>query len=371
MSQNPYRALDERAFWATAVAGRDHSEIKDLWTPKWRVARKHRIVTFGSCFAQHFSRALEARGFEWLNSEPAPGDMSEDEAKANQYGVFSARTGNIYTVSLLKQWMEWGLGLKPVPGEVWEQDGRFFDPFRPAIKKGGFACADEMLASRAATLDAFGRAMREADLLVFTLGLTESWFNRTHGYEYPMCPGTAAGTFDETEHVFVNQSFMDIRSRLLECLKMLREVNPKVRVLLTVSPVPLTATMSGDHVLVATTRSKSILRAVAADVMEERRFVDYFPSYEIVATAPFEGALYQKNKRTITPDGVSRVMTAFFEAQREAFGPASAKAGKKAGAAAKRAADGKGKPAARKKAEDDDDVVCEEELLAGFAKHPR
>ena len=36
---------------------------------------------------------------------------------------------------------------------------------------------------------------------------------------------------------------------------------PKLRILLTVSPVPLTATAGDDHVLLATTYSKSVLRA--------------------------------------------------------------------------------------------------------------
>ena len=42
-------------------------------------------------------------------------------------------------------------------------------------------------------------------------------------------------------------------------------MNPKARLVLTVSPVPLAATASGSHVLPATIYSKSVLRAAAQE----------------------------------------------------------------------------------------------------------
>src|SRR5690606_34218267 len=129
-----------------------------------------------------------------------------------------------------------------------------------------FRTAEEMVRSRQAAIGAFRQSLVTARVLVFTLGLTESWFNRRHGYEYPMCPGTVAGEFDEASHQFVNQDFPNIKRALIDTLRRIKAVNENIRVLLTVSPVPLTATMSGNHVLVATMESKSILRAVAGAV---------------------------------------------------------------------------------------------------------
>lgn len=84
---------------------------------------------------------------------------------------------------------------------------------------------------------------------VFAPGFTESWFHAEDGYEYPMCPGTAGGTFDPDKHRFRNQPFDDVRKSLKEAIQLLRTGNPNLRFPLTVSPVPLTATLSDRQVL--------------------------------------------------------------------------------------------------------------------------
>lgn len=346
---HPYEDLPERAFWAPAVGRRDALDISELWTPKWPVRVRHRIATFGSCFAQHFGRALAERGYRWMQTERPPFDLPADVEKSLNYNVFTARTGNIYTVSLLQQWIGWALGEAPVPDEVWESDGRFYDPFRPAVEPDGFESADAVRASRALTVEAFGDAVRNANVFVFTMGLTESWWNGPGEYEYPMCPGTVAGRFDPEAHVFRNQDYRFIETRLTKTLKLIRKVNPGVRILLTVSPVPLTATKSDTHVLLATTWSKSVLRAVAGRMASKFGFVDYFPSYEIISSAPFGGRFYEDNKRGVKREGVDHVMATFFADQARIFPQVTARKGKT--------------DAARERA---DDLVCEEEILAAF-----
>ena len=128
-----------------------------------------------------------------------------------------------------------------------------FDPLRPLIEPGGFASKEELIASRNSLYDAIRKAVKQADLMVFTLGLTESWANRETGLEYASCPGTAAGVWNEDLHEFRNHRVDAIREDLEAAIAVMREANPKLKVLLTVSPVPLTATASGQHVLPATT----------------------------------------------------------------------------------------------------------------------
>ena len=279
MSQNPYLTLDAKAFWSPAVAKRNLFDIQDLWEAPFSIDPKTVIATYGSCFAQHFSNALVKRGFTWLDAEVAPMGLYKTNAKKFNYGVFSARTGNIYATSLLKQWTEWALGHSEPPEIYWEADERFYDPFRPQIEPNGFNSRDEMLASRAFTIKSFRRSILESDLFVFTLGLTESWWDKITGAEFPMCPGTVAGDFDAEQHVFSNQDYDFVYSNLKDTIQMIREARPEgPSILLTVSPVPLTATNSGNHVLVATMESKSVLRAVAGKVARENENCSYFPS---------------------------------------------------------------------------------------------
>lgn len=94
-------------------------------------------------------------------------------------------------------------------------------------------------------------------------------------------------------------------------LKTLRGGRP-YKILLTVSPVPLTASASGKHVLVSTAYSKSTLRSVAGQLSMEQDHIDYFPSYEIVTNPKLHSTAFTKNLRSITGEAVDNVMSHFF-----------------------------------------------------------
>lgn len=310
---NPYENLPTKAFWKLAVANKSMFDLTELWDPKFNIKPDEKVATFGSCFAQHIGNALKNRGFNWLITELSPQGCSDALAKKYNYGIFTARTGNIYTTSLLKQWTEWALGKKEIPEEVWEKDGRYFDPFRPRIEPDGFESIKEVRMSQLQTIKSFKESIELSDYFVFTLGLTESWFNKELGYEYPMCPGTVVGEFDIDKHQFANQKFEQIKVNLTDAMALMSKLNPKLKFILTVSPVPLTATNSGKHVAVATMASKSVLRAVADQLVTNRSNVDYFPSYEIINSPIFKGTFFEPNQRSVNPFGVNFVMDNFFK----------------------------------------------------------
>lgn len=118
---HPYETLPEDRFWRTAVAERDALEIAGLWKPRHQIGRRTGIVTAGSCFAQHFAKALVARRYRWLDFEPGPAGLTAEQRKDYHYGTFSFRTGNIYTPRMLRQWLTWALTDTPLPDEVWER----------------------------------------------------------------------------------------------------------------------------------------------------------------------------------------------------------------------------------------------------------
>jgi GSCFA family len=368
---NPYSALPAAAFWKSAVATKAPEEIQGLWDPKFQIKPDQQVVTFGSCFAQHIGRALRGRDFRWFIAERSPPGMSDDAKTLFNYDLFSARTGNIYTASLLLQWVQWALKEKPVPDEYWVADGRYFDPFRPTIEPNGFESLEEMRASRDCAIAAFRRAITETKYFVFTLGLTESWFNKSKGYEYPMCPGTAAGTFDPADHEFTNQTFGFVRTHLFEALTKIRAVNKRVQVILTVSPVPLTATNSHRHVLVATMESKSILRAVAGQLCANNPWIDYFPSYEIINSPVFGGKFFEPNLRSVGKAGVDFVMNSFFADQEAKFGSVKATDSPLSQIKSRLLApigNLKGRPNTARPSAGREDVVCDEQLLEAFGE---
>ena len=164
-------------------------------------------------------------------------------------------------------------------------------------------------------------------MFVFTFGLTEAWVGIEDGAVYPTCPGTIAGVFDPQRYRFHNFTFSETITDIEEFIAFARKLNPTMRFLFTVSPVPLTATAAGGHVLQASVYSKSVLRAACGEICDRYPFVDYFPSYELVASHPFRAMFFDPNLRTVTGKGVSHVMNVFFSTQAGseiAKGPANA-----------------------------------------------
>jgi hypothetical protein len=359
---HPYSTLPPQAFWRSGVAEPDALAITGLWRPRYAIAPTDKVITAGSCFAQHISRALREHGFGWTDYEPAPSLLSEESARRYGYGTYSFRTGNIYTAPLLRQWVRWALGADEPDDEVWLHGGRYFDPLRPQVEPEGFASLSELRVARSVTLASIRQALREADVFVFTLGLTEGWRNVETGLRYASCPGTLAGEYDASRHAFVNDSYPEVRQAMADVIELARAVNPQLRFLLTVSPVPLTATASGDHVLVSTSYSKSTLRAAAGDLTQAYEQVDYFPSYEIISTFPYRGQFFEPNLRSVKAAGVAHVMTQFFAGL--------AATGAEVAPPVRAGHEQTSTPSAAGSADADaDDVVCEDELLEYFNAH--
>ncbi|QUJ76799.1 GSCFA domain-containing protein [Sulfitobacter albidus] len=310
---HPYEDLRATAFWKPGVAEPEGGEIADLWIPRFEIHRGDAIVTAGSCFAQNLGRALRNNNMNWLVTETPPKGLPRSLHAANGYGLFSFRTGNIYSPVLLHQWLVWAFDPARISDEVWQDGGRFFDPFRPSVRSTGFDSAEEVIASRAATARAVREAVLQAKVFIYTPGLTETWVNTQSREIYPACPGTVCGLFDPAMHRCVNVGFQAGKDALVKAFEIMKTHNPEIKLLLTVSPVPITATVTGSHVLQASTYTKSVLRALVGEFVAATPDTDYFPSYDLVSAAMLPESYFDENRRTITPQGVEKVMQKFFE----------------------------------------------------------
>lgn len=291
------------------MAGRDASDIDPVSPPPFRIGPATRVVTAGSCFAQHLARYLNTQGHGCLVTEPAHPLLSDALAAEFNYGIYAARYGNIYTSRQLLQLWRRACGEFVPADDRWDGEDGFHDPFRPTIQPQGFSSAREYEEDRRQHFAAVRRAFGEADVLVFTLGLTECWASRVDGAVYPLCPGVAAGVFDAQRHQLLELGVDDVVDDLTCFLKEVRAVNPALKLVLTVSPVPLAATARAEHVFTATTYAKAILR-VAAQQVARLPGVFYFPSFEIIQANGWND--FAADRRSITESGVQRVMSRFF-----------------------------------------------------------
>lgn len=309
---SPYLNIPSYQFWPTAVSSLDPAYVDPVVGGAFKIARETRIATAGSCFAQHIANRIASSGYSYFVAEPAPPYMPAAQAKERQYGLFSARFGNIYTSRQLLQLFERAYGTFQPRDVAWlRSDGRLDDPFRPTVEPAGFESSDAVEMARMEHFSAVRRMFEELEIFVFTLGLTETWVSTADGAAFPLAPGVRSGRFSPNQYEFVNLTAADVTADLEKFLARLRTVNPTARVILTVSPVPLNATFENRHVIVSTTASKSSL-LVAADAISRRHSnVCYFPSYEIITGSYNFGQYYEGDARNVNGAGVARVMELF------------------------------------------------------------
>lgn len=313
-SEHPYRAQPASAFWRQTVQHHHFLEIPSWYQKKWPIGQAA-VATAGSCFAQHIGRHLRRQGFNFLDAEPAPPALKEVHAADYGYGIYSARYGNVYTTRQLLQLLQRALGEFRPLDRAWHQVSGttqgYVDPFRPTIEPP-LPSAEDVQTSRESHLHHVAQLLEKTEVFVFTLGLTEAWLDRRDGAVFPICPGTHGGQFNPALHRFENFGFPEVLSDLQAFMDRARSIRPDMRFLLTVSPVPLAATATDQQVAVATSYSKSVLRAVAGQLAQTHDHVDYFPSYEIIASPVMRGSFYGPDARTVVSAGVEHVMHTFF-----------------------------------------------------------
>lgn len=309
LSTSPYKNLPPVSFWKSAVANTHFADfdIKSIDLDFSNI----KVATAGSCFAQHLAKHLKSNEVEVLDLEPRPTWLNADLSNKYGFDLYTCRYGNIYTVRQLLQLQQESLGLRSPKDIIWSNNGLFFDALRPSVTPNGHDSVSEVILLREKHLSHVRRMWSELNLFVFTLGLTEAWERIDDGTIFPTAPNTIAGVFSNEIYKFKSFNYVEIYDDLINFFKILKSINPSAKLLLTVSPVPLTATASGKHVLVANAHSKSILRAVAGQFADDHDNVYYFPSYELITSPSSRSVFYNYDLRTVNSYGVNYVMSKF------------------------------------------------------------
>jgi hypothetical protein len=310
---NPYADAKDYQLWRRAVSSVEPHLFNPVICPRVQIRRHARIATAGSCFAQNISRELQRIGFNYFIAD-RPADLDDAEAKRHNFGVYSARYGNIYTARQLLQLFQEAVEHRHRADKAWQRpDGRYVDPFRPLIEPDGYPTADAVVEARTEHLKDVRKVFLEADFFIFTLGLTECWESKSDGSVYPLAPGVSAGSFDPQFHAFRNLTVGEVEEDLTSFLRSLKAVNPSIRVLLSVSPVPMIATYEDRNVLVSNVYSKSVLRVAAGQAPRQFDWVDYYPAYELVVGSQAGGLYYQDDYREVNSAGVAHAMRCFVD----------------------------------------------------------
>lgn len=309
---HPYKQFAERNFWARAVSDTPWQNVFDQERGKFEVQASDLIATAGSCFAQRIATHLRTKGFSRTIFERAHPLVTAERASALGYDTFSARYGNVYTTRQLRQLVDEAFGLRPpIFDFAPARSGQILDLMRPTVNDGGFGSAVEAQADRLYHLGQVREMLVQADVFIFTLGLTETWSSPDGSVVYGTHPNVATGLDSRQGCLPLSLDYQEVYNDLVYVINGLRQHNPRLKFIFTVSPVALAATHQDKHVLSATSYSKSVLRAVAGRIADSAPYVDYFMSFELFNCAQSFGQFLSSDLRDVSKRGVGIAMQLF------------------------------------------------------------
>ena len=264
----------------------------------FRIDRETPIASIGSCFAREIKFWLRENEYNYL--QLATGPCTE---------AGSARYDRVYNTFSIRQEVERAFGLfKPICTHWnFEEDGkeRWLDPHRHCVAWEDQADMDSELEEHETAVH---RAFTEAKVIIITVGQGEIWYDKRDNSVFPMAPPTKV--FDRSIHAFRMSSFSENYANLQRIYELIKQHNPDVHLIVTVSPVPLLATFQARNSIEANCGSKSMLRAVVDEFVRAHcDDVSYFPAYEIVTctnTDPF-----QDDARHVQRTTVDTIMSLF------------------------------------------------------------
>lgn len=130
--------------------------------------------------------------------------------------------------------------------------------------------------------DPIYQEIARANVYLLTIGVAPCWFSRLNG-QFVFGPDVKnmALYYQRT------LSVAEATQALLQVIAIIYEINPNVKIVLTLSPVPLRSTFEFESAIVADCVSKSVLRAAIHEALlacKQKKPI-YFPSFEIVRWA--------------------------------------------------------------------------------------
>lgn len=272
-------------------------------SPSFRIGEDDTIFAIGSCFARNVEKALQSAGKRVLSREFELGEIGDSLGD-------TANFFNKYSIHSVLNELRWALDRETFPGKDILYDlgkERYSDP-QLGIPKLEFPF-EKILEFRHAYLDAMAQ-VATADVIILTLGYVETWYDTQLDLYLNIAPPVQLVKSDPDRFQFRVLSYQDVLSALEDFYALLVKHRSKpLKMLVTVSPVPLLATFRDMDVLVANTYSKSVQRAALDEFLLNKEGVDYFPSYEFVTLSNPTVAWSRGDYRHVSPDVVARIMS--------------------------------------------------------------
>ncbi|MBL0406319.1 GSCFA domain-containing protein [Microvirga aerilata] len=308
------RSNKARVFSAHAGDGSSGAERKkgDILatlqhTPKFKLDATAPFFAIGSCFARNIELSLAQQGLHCVTSQCVfPDDYYELRGFGARNGALNAYTpGSIMDlIRFAKRSEAETVALQDVG------DGQWADMLMSGLR---LLNDDEAASARKQLLQTY-RNLPDARTVIITLGYTESWREKATGMFINRPPAGNMRLNRRAGHYeFLNMSAEQILGAVHTSVQEIyQQTEGRAKLILTVSPVPLASTFTGQDVITANDFSKGVLLAAAREVSSAYDFVDYFPSYQYVIHSHPEAA-WDNDGVHVKYSLVNRIMQRFCE----------------------------------------------------------
>jgi hypothetical protein len=274
--------------------------------PKFKLRSNDKFYAIGSCFARGLENALRGRQMEVESAAPEFASLEPVNKETTGLGF----TNKYNTFSILNE-LRWALdpeAVFPVESIARVTDTTWFDPHVTSMLK--LADFEETL-KRRALIRMVTRRIINCRAVIITLGLVEVWRDLQANVYINYTPPLALLKAQPERYEFRLTSFAENWANLEAIYALLsRYGHPDLRIVVTVSPVPLMTTFSTLDVVLANTYGKSLLRTAAQEWAAAHDNVDYFPSYEIVQNSD-RAAVWEGDLRHVRGAGTQHIMELF------------------------------------------------------------
>ena len=206
--------------------------------PAFTLTNEANFFTLGSCFAENLAKSLRAHGRIVKN---LPFSEEINSTYANRHLI------------------EWSLS------RLEDEDLKAsFDKSFPAIDPSEIE-----------------KSLSRADVVIFTVGVAPCFFSRETG-RFVIPKSNNVGLWGDSFQ-FRTTSVSENKENLQKIIEMIQEINENIKIVLTLSPVPLKGTLNTPSVMQADSISKSTLRIAINEIMTNNPSgVSYWPSFEMV-----------------------------------------------------------------------------------------
>lgn len=268
---------------------------------RFRLGPEARVFVIGPWFGRAIEAGLGRLGVRVTSVDP---DSPLVEIRRNPALGLLDQTNP----ATIRQELDWAAGRIAFQREALIPFGDLFvDPH--LHERAPHGAADGLMARRAAIGAHFAGAFA-ADLVVLVLDTVEAWFDRRSRLALYGPPLQRLYDAEPDRFGYRRLAFEECQAHLRAATALLHRRNPRQKVVLVVSPVPLERTFGKEDVIVANQIAKSTLHAAATAIAAAAEAIDYFPAYEAVVTSDPARA-WMADRRSVQ-DGMMRAVTRAF-----------------------------------------------------------